>query len=356
MDIPREHINPYVVTGALIFVLLLYLSKKPGPIRILTLWTTALILPTTIGTHDYYYTRYFYLGAMGASGLTAFFLCWALNAVPIVWHIKRSGFVLLLTLLILSGLHKLRIFEGYYLSNTGNYYASPTYANDAGAAIVIYERARSEYQIEDPVLAFNLGSCYEKTNQSTKALQSYEEAIRFNPNDARSHHAIARLLLDSGQINQAISYAQRAAQLSANFINEYHKLGTILYNQNYLEEAHLVFQSALVTSPDHAHKDLVYFNLGAMYQNQGKPQEAIKAYQKSSDLKTEIIELYQNLGKLYLETEQWVKAIPPLAYSTSHDPADADSWRQLAEALEQTGQHTAAETALLNAKKALSAP
>lgn len=355
-DIPRDDMTLYVAAGVLIFGLLLYLSKKPGPIRFFTLWIAITILPTTLGTHDYYYTRYFYLPAIGASGITATFLLWIFNTIPIASHTKRPVFIFTLTILTLAGLHKLHIFEGYFLFNTANYYASPNYANDPKLAIIHYERAKLEYNVKDHVLALNLASCYEKTNQNIKALENYQEAIHINPNDARSHHAIARLYLHKGQITDAILSAQKAAQLNTHFVTEYHKLGTLLYNQNHIAEAHQIFQTALKIAPNHPHNDLIHFNLAALYQNQGKQSDAIQAYEKAKALKTNIVEVYQNLGALYVQNQHWTQAIETLTQATNRDANNAQIWHLLAHALTQEGRHTAAQSAYINAKRAQSTP
>lgn len=355
-DIPRDHIDLYVGMGVLLFAFLLHTCKKSQIIRFLTLWLSITILPTTIGTNDYYYTRYFYLPAIGASGITAYFMCWAYNKLSLRDPIKQLTFTIVFMLLTLSGLHKLHIFEGYFLFNTANYYASPNYANAPNTAISLYERAQSQYQIKDHVLSFNLASCYEQTSQNAKALEHYQEAIQINPKDARSYHASARIFLYTGQIEQAIFQAQKAAQLNTQYIDEYHKLGTILYNSNYIEEARSVFQNALQIDAHHPHNDLVYFNLGGMYQNEGKIQDAIQAYQKASDLHTDIVEVYQNLGTLYLQQQKWLEAISALTQATKRDASQAQPWQKLGYALTQTGQQEAAQSAYQNAKRAQSTP
>ena len=355
-DIPRDDINIYVSAGILIFIFLLYLSYKFNTIRFFTLWIVITILPTTIGTNDYYYTRYFYLPALGASGITAFCLLWIYDTFSIPVHIKRTAFTLTLIILTLSALHKLHTYEGYFLFNTANYYASPNYANDLQSAIIHYERAKSEYHIQDHVLTFNLATCYEQTNQHTQALKNYQEAININPKDARSYHALARLYLQMGHVSNAIPSAQKAAQLNTHYLNEFHKLGTLLYNQNYTTEAHQVFQTALDIAPNHPHNDLIYFNLAALYQNQGNETEAINAYEKAKALKTNIVEVYQNLGALYITNQQWPQAIETLTQATRRDTDHAQSWHLLAHALTQTGRHTAAQQAHKNAKRALTTP
>lgn len=355
-DIPRDDIYLYVIAGAIIYAMLLYQSQKHNIIRILTLWITITILPTTLGTNDYYYTRYFYLPAIGASGLTAIFYLWIYRQIPETVKLKRPIAGIALVLLIASSLYKIYIFEGYFLFNTANYYASPNYANDPQTAITHYERAQTEYGIQDPLLSLNLASCYEQTNNHALAFNHYQQAIRLNPNDARPYHAQARLFLLSGQIDEAITSAQKAAQCSPVFIQEYHKLGTVLYQKHYVEEALRVFQNAIIIAPEYPQNDLIYFNLGALYQNRNQFQDAIQAYQKAQDLKTDIIEVYQNLGVLYLQNQNWNKAITVLTEATKRQPKDAQSWQNLAYAYAQVGQSQAAHQASQNAKRALNTP
>ena len=274
MDMPREYGTVYAIGGVLILALLSYLSRKQGPIRFFSVWIVITILPYTLGTGEYYFTRYWYLPAIGAAALTAHFILWLYSRLPHPMRPGRLSLAVLLLLITIYNLSKINTYEGYYLIDTANYHASPHHRDDCETAIPLYIRARQDNGIEDFLLSYNLGVCYLKMHRLGDALALFREVVHLKPDYAKA------------------------------FIR--------------------VYKEAVQMDPARENSGLIYYNLGVVYQNQNRMQEAEQAYIEALAAGFDGPDLYKNLGILMVEKQQWKEAIDLLNQAVSRDSTDLE--------------------------------
>ena len=64
------------------------------------------------------------------------------------------------------------------------------------------------------------------------------------------------------------------------------------------------YQRALQLKPDFAE---AHNNLGNVFMDQGKPDEAAACYQRALQLKTDYVEAHNNLGNVFKVAANWTK-------------------------------------------------
>ncbi len=100
-------------------------------------------------------------------------------------------------------------------------------------------------------------------------------------------------LAQTGLIDEAIKYFNKAILLKPNFADAYSNLGSSLEKKGKPEEAINAFQKALKLKPDHANS---YFNLGNIFKDQDKLDKAINFYKKAIFYKPNYAEAHHNLS------------------------------------------------------------
>ena len=213
-DVPHIRYDWYASGGCLFLMVLFYLSRKLASVRFLTIWITATILPYTMGTNLHYFPRYWYLPAVGGSALFAQFILWAYSRAFFGTRVRISGLAIILILFATFSFHKMKIYEGRFLVHAAHFYRD--HRKDYEAAITYYNRARSEYHIDQAILIFNLGSAYSIVNRLEEAEEMFRETIRISPN----------------------------------YVPAYINLGYVLYHQGRFEEAIQVYRTTLALEPD----------------------------------------------------------------------------------------------------------
>ena len=210
---------------------------------------------------------------------------------------------------------------------------------------------------EQPAIHFQLGNLYVKKQQWELAIQSYEEAIRFNPqlieaycylaklyktkfsnNDksadywyqaiklnpdwvtANTYITLGNILVTQKKINQAIDCYQKAITLNTNLLDAYHKLFGLLMMQNQHQKAIQIYRKGVRFNPQDSQ---FYFALAQAFAHQNKWKLAEQHYQNAIaleenfpnelpqrlDFKPHNWQAYHQLGKVLQYKKQWQTAI-----------------------------------------------
>jgi tetratricopeptide (TPR) repeat protein len=98
----------------------------------------------------------------------------------------------------------------------------------------------------------NLGAALAKKGQSDEAIRQYQEAIRLNPEDAPAHKNLGNALARKGQTDEAIRQYQEVIRLKPDDAETHNNLGFAFFLQRRIGEAVRQFQEALRLKPDFA--------------------------------------------------------------------------------------------------------
>ncbi len=139
-----------------------------------------------------------------------------------------------------------------------------------------------------------LGEAYHQDNNTSKALKNLFEALKANSQSvdtaslAGAYLAIAKIYLDSGEWNRALSYLNQAREIFLDINRPYdlmrctHQLGLIHLRQSQPQLAEPLFKEALASAQEmHAKKEIsqISQNLSTCYEMMEDLTQALRYYQ-----------------------------------------------------------------------------
>jgi tetratricopeptide (TPR) repeat protein len=112
-------------------------------------------------------------------------------------------------------------------------------------------------------------------------LSDARERVDRNPTDLLAHFDLATALMDAGLHQEAIGHLQRARNNPAVRLKAMSKLGQCYVSRSMSDLAAKTFSDAIAELPsmDAVKKDLLY-NLGSVYESQGKKTEALDCFKQ----------------------------------------------------------------------------
>lgn len=137
----------------------------------------------------------------------------------------------------------------------------------------------------------NMGTLYRAQGLVEEALASYREAVRISPLP-EAHYNLGNALKSKGCLDEAVASYRSALQLKPDFYEAYNQLGFTLYDLNRLDEAAESIEQALRHHPD----AMGAFNLGNIRMRQMRLEQAISCYRQAIQLNPHHAEAHNNLG------------------------------------------------------------
>lgn len=169
---------------------------------------------------------------------------------------------------------------------------------DLNSAIANLQKAR-EFQPENEVIMATLGLVLDKAGRWTEAKQVYEAVLKLNANNAVALNNLAYLMAEhNGDLDDALSKAQRAKQLLPEMYEVSDTLGWIFLKKNLSDSALDTFRELVNKDPN---MSTYRYHLGMALAQKGDKIKAIKELQdalKYNPSKNERDEIQQLLSKL----------------------------------------------------------
>lgn len=162
-------------------------------------------------------------------------------------------------------------------------------------------------------LFYWLGVAYYRSQEYQKAINTFEQGIKFNPSAARNFEWLSYAHYELGQYDEAITAAKRAIELK----------------------------------PDN---DSAYSNLGHAYGMKKQYDEAIKALQKAIEINPANALYRKQMGDLFIDTEDYAKAIEAYKKAVELQPANIDYILSLANTYRVMGKY---DDAIASVNKAI---
>ena len=146
------------------------------------------------------------------------------------------------------------------------------YEGDVQHSIEAFEKSRQGVT-DNSVTLRDLGMLYEEINRKDLAKQYYEKALKLQSDDPLALNNLAYLLAENnGDLNEALSYAQRAKQKLPTFTEITDTLGWIYMKKNLTDSAIDSFKSLVVQAPQNP----IYHYHYAMALNQKGDRESAR--------------------------------------------------------------------------------
>jgi tetratricopeptide (TPR) repeat protein len=209
-------------------------------------------------------------------------------------------------------------------------------------------RARAGYV----KFSVNLGRLLNKKDETKEALKTFEEALKLNPDYPGLRHDLAVVLLKSGKPGEAAVQLRRALVDDPDNAGLNNQLGRSLAATNDKVAAADAFSRAVDLEPSNASYRA---NLGLVYEELGRPAEAIAQYRECLKIDDRNMPVLNTLARLLstssdsairdgTEAVRWAERLLNMI-GTNH-PARAEALDTLASAYAEAGQfHKAVDTA-----------
>ena len=175
----------------------------------------------------------------------------------------------------------------------------------------------------------------EKEYQLEQAALHYKEVVQHDPETERFHEKWIRLLLRTGQFDEAIRVGQNALTRFPDNEDIEMILGDILASQGKAEEAITHYDRVSQISSENSRAPLLK---GSLLEGLGQFDQALEEYKKGVMLEPNNPLLQFYLGRAYLRASQWQKAEKNLEKAVSLKPNLLQARHHLAWVFERQGR------------------
>jgi tetratricopeptide (TPR) repeat protein len=172
-------------------------------------------------------------------------------------------------------------------------------AGDRDSAIANFQKAR-EILPDSEIVLSDIGKVMDMAGRRAEARQAYEACLRVNPNNAEILNNLAYLMAETNaDLDQALSYAQKARGLNPGLGEISDTYGWILLKKGLTEQALPVFQDLVSRVPTNAsyryHLAKAYAQKGENAKASGELREALK-HSPQREEQQEIQDMLAKLG------------------------------------------------------------
>jgi len=193
----------------------------------------------------------------------------------------------------------------------------------------------------------NLATILLEKGQVDEAISHYRKALEIRSVDAMPHYNLGDALLRKGEVNAAISLYYKALELAPDSPATHINLGNVLLKQGQVDNAISHYRRALEIWPD---DPAAHNNLGNALVKKGLADEAISHYQKALKSKPDYAQAHDNLSNALLAQGRINEAISGYQKALEIKAADPFAHNNLGNALVQKGQ---LDEAIYHCQKAL---
>jgi tetratricopeptide (TPR) repeat protein len=155
-------------------------------------------------------------------------------------------------------------------------------------------------------------------------LQACDQAIQFDPNNARLHYNRGEVLLTFKRYEEAVQAYDQAIHLEPNNIEMYQAKGGLLQNLKRYEEALQAYDQII-------HLELsntkAYWTKGSLLQNLKRYEEALQVYDQIIHLEPNNTKAYQAKGGLLQIFKRYEEALWAYDQAIQHDPGNTKAYQ-----------------------------
>lgn len=178
------------------------------------------------------------------------------------------------------------------------------------------------FDYKEAVQNYQIGCNYLNDNDSVNAINYLEKALHAEPENYRFNHWLGVAYAMNGQFDQAETYLTRAIEINPESTESHNYLATMYTDLGRFEEAEENLRKVLADE-SYPQPDFAYFNLGILKQAEGKPLEAVAAFNKCVKINPKFYRAYYTLGNMYEEDENYKGA---LHYYSRAEPGYPDDY------------------------------
>jgi tetratricopeptide (TPR) repeat protein len=187
-----------------------------------------------------------------------------------------------------------------------------------------------------------LGLAYEKSGEFEKAIETYEHALRIDPEFVEAWTNIGNAYDKSGQPAKAIEAYQHALRIDPEHASAWYNLGSVYSEAGDFAKEIEADRQALRIDPEFAEAwnnlGVDYAHLGVDYHQSDQFAKAIEAHRQAVRINPEYLEAWSNLCMDYTLSGQSGKAVGACQQALRINPEFASAWYFLCIVYTKTGQ------------------
>jgi tetratricopeptide (TPR) repeat protein len=205
---------------------------------------------------------------------------------------------------------------------------------DFGRALTSYHEALR--RDPDVVEAWaGLGSLHGQLGLRDEAVADFREVVRLEPAQAVAWYNLGLLYRRQGRQEEAVAAYREALRHQPDMAEAWYGLGTVQTSLGLGADATVAFRRAVALRPDHAR---AWLALATLHDQHAEHGEAVAAYREVVRLKPEDGNAWYSLGVLLREQGQTPAAIPAFLEAVRLMPRDIDAWYGLGMTYSLAGQ------------------
>jgi len=180
----------------------------------------------------------------------------------------------------------------------------------------------------------NLGNAFSKQGEIDRAIDSYHQALRLQPDYGVVHYNLGNLWAQQGDLKEAERHLIEAVDIDSGHAEAHYSLGNVQARQGRLESAAGHYRMALDLG---LLQDTVYFNLAMTLIKLGRANESSAILKESIRVHPNSAPTYNALGRVLAAQGKLDEAIEYFRRAVSIQPGFADAHESLGRALAQQG-------------------
>lgn len=178
----------------------------------------------------------------------------------------------------------------------------------------------------------------------TEALRELFEAEKLYPDNSILQNVMGLALRFKGDLEGARQHLEKAVALDPHNSEAYNNLGVVYLDLKKWDEAISCFEKAmsdiLYSTPENS-----WYNLGVAYENKKDFSKAIECYKKASELAStnpRVYQVYKRLGRIYYYSGKYLDSVSTLEKARSLNKNDAETRLFLGQSYIRIGQKKSA--------------
>lgn len=161
----------------------------------------------------------------------------------------------------------------------------------------------------------------EQVGRIEDAIAETEKALELDPSLAKAHLNLLILYAKTGKTEQAVEHYKALLALDPEeFPDAYYNYGVLLVEEGKLDEAEKAFRKTLAIAPSN---DAAHNNLGYLLEREGKLEEAAIEYKKAIEANPGSRQAHFKLGRILVNQQRYAEAIEQLQQTLT--PVDEDT-------------------------------
>jgi len=172
-----------------------------------------------------------------------------------------------------------------------------------------------------------LGVSFMQEGNYTEALRELFEAEKIYPDNSTLQNVLGLTLWLKKDFERAKQHLEKAVALDPHNSEAYNNLGVVYLNLEKWDDAISCFEKTmsdiLYLTPENS-----WFNIGVAYENKNDYTKAIESYKKAAELaptNPRIYEVYKRLGRVYYHSGKYLDAVSTLEKARNLNKNDAET-------------------------------